>query len=70
MAISQIRQDTPGAEYYLRKRSHGKGHNEAMNCSKRRLSDTVYRRLVGDAARLAAGPQGHSGATLMSSAAS
>lgn len=70
MAISQVRQDTPGKEYYLRKRSHGKGHNEAMRCLKRRLSDVVYRQLVSDAATMEAGPEGHSGATLMSSAAS
>ena len=49
MAISQIRQHTPGQEYYLRKRSHGKGHNEAIRCLKRRLSDVVYRQLVSDA---------------------
>ncbi|MCH9735000.1 MAG: IS110 family transposase, partial [Actinomycetia bacterium] len=30
MATSQIRHDTPGRNYYLRKRSQGKGHNEAM----------------------------------------
>lgn len=70
MAISQIRQDTPGQVYYLRKRSQGKGHNEAMRCLKRRLSDTVYRQLLGDATTMGAGPEGHSGATLMSSAAS
>jgi hypothetical protein len=70
MAISQIRQDTPGKEYYLRKRSHGKGHNEAMRCLKRRLPDVVYRQLVNVAATMAAGPEGHSRTTLMSSAAS
>ncbi len=34
MATSQIRHDTPGRNYYLRKRSQGKGHNEAMRCLK------------------------------------
>jgi transposase len=49
MAITQIRQDTPGKTYYLRKRSQGKSHQEAMRCLKRRLSDTVYRQLINDA---------------------
>jgi transposase len=39
MAIAQVRHDTPGRAYYLRKRSEGKNHNEAMRCLKRRLSD-------------------------------
>lgn len=49
MAITQIRQDTLGRAYYLRKRASGKNHNEAMRCLKRRLSDTVYRQLLNDA---------------------
>jgi transposase len=70
MAITQIRQDTPGKTYYLRKRSEGKSHQEAMRCLKRRLSDTVYRQLINDAtAKQKAGPAGHTGTTLMSSAA-
>jgi transposase len=32
MALTQIRQDTPGRTYYLRKRTEGKGHKEAMRC--------------------------------------
>ena len=44
---------------------------EAMRCLKRRLSDVVFRQLVADAATVReAGPGGHSGATLKSSAAS
>jgi transposase len=70
MALTQIRQDTPGRAYYLRKRTEGKGHKEAMRCLKRRLSDVVYRQLLRDATRLGAGPGGHSGAALLSSAAS
>ena len=70
MALTQIRQDTPGRTYYLRKRTEGKGHKEAMRCLKRRLSDVVYRRLLRDADRKEAGPGGHSGAALSSSAAS
>jgi hypothetical protein len=52
----------------------GKTPMEAMRCLKRRLSDVVYRPLVAD--QLArrereaeAGPGGHRGATLTSSAA-
>ena len=70
MALTQIRQDTTGRAYYLRKRTEGKGHKEAMRCLKRRLSDVVYRQLLHDAAKLGAGPGGHSGAALQSSAAS
>jgi transposase len=70
MALTQIRQDTPGRTYYLRKRTGGKGHKEAMRCLKRRLSDVVYRQLRHDANNMEAGPGGHSGAALKSSAAS
>jgi transposase len=69
MAITQVRQNTPGRAYYLRKRSEGKSHNEAMRCLKRRLSDLVYRRLIHDAAKRKADPGGHSGAALSSCAA-
>jgi len=70
MALTQIRQDTPGRIYYLRKRADGKGHKEAMRCLKRRLSDVVYRQLRRDADARRAGPGGHSGAALQSSAVS
>ena len=69
MAITQIQRDTPGRDYYLRKRAAGKGHKEAMRCLKRRLSDLVYRQLMRDTqSREATGPGGHTGATLTSSA--
>jgi transposase len=68
MAITQVRQDTPGRAYYLRKRSQGKSHNEALRCLKRRLSDIVYRQLIRDADEQKAGPGGHSGAALSSCA--
>ena len=48
MALSQIRQDTAGRTYYLRKRTQGKSHKEAMRCLKRRLSDVVFRQLRRD----------------------
>ena len=66
--------DTAGRVYYDRKRAAGKRPLEAMRCLKRRLSDVVYRQLVTDAVgvqvtKIEAGPGGHSGATLQSSAA-
>jgi transposase len=67
MAITQIRHQTAGREYYQRKRAAGKSHREALRCLKRRLSDVVFRQLLRDAK--GAGPGGHSGATLQSSAA-
>jgi transposase len=70
MAITQIARDTPGRGYYRRKRAAGKSHREALRCLKRRLSDTVYRQLLRDATTsIGAGPAGHVGATLASSAA-
>jgi hypothetical protein len=33
MALTQVRQDTAGRTYYLRKRTQGKGHKEAMRCT-------------------------------------
>ena len=72
-AIVQIRHDTEGRAYYRRKLAAGKTPMEALRCLKRRLSDVVYRQLVADAARTQqpdeAGPGGHCGATLESSAA-
>jgi transposase len=72
--IVQLRNDTPGRAYYRRKLAGGKTPMEAMRCLRRRLSDVVYRQLVADAATRApvtekAGPGGHSGTTLKSSAA-
>jgi hypothetical protein len=69
-AITQISHDTPGRAYYQSKRAAGKSHREALRCLKRRLSDTVYRRLVRDAhTDTEAAPGGHSGATTKFSAA-
>jgi transposase len=67
-AIVQLRGDTPGRAYYDRRRAEGKTPMEALRCLKRRLSDAVYRQLADDAKRDEAGPGGHSGATLLSSA--
>lgn len=69
-AITQLRHDCPGRDYYLRKRACGKGHKEALRCLKRRLSDVVYRQLLRDAqASQAASPGGQQGATTNSRAA-
>ena len=69
-ALVQIRYESPGQVYYLRKRAEGKKPLEAMRCLKRRLSDVVFHALQEDLReRLqAAGPEGHSGTTLTSSA--
>ncbi len=50
-AVTQIRNDTPGRAYYLRKQAEGKTRKEALRALKRRISDAVYRRLVTDARR-------------------
>jgi hypothetical protein len=73
-AITQLRLDTEGRAYYRRKRTEGKKPMEALRCLKRRISDAIYRQLVTDAKRAAdagleAGPGGHCGASLLSSAA-
>jgi transposase len=72
-AVTHIRLNTEGRAYIRRKRAAGKTRMEAMRCLKRRISDVVYRQLVADASRAEqphtnAGPGGHCGATLQSSA--
>ena len=70
MATVQLRRQTEGRAYFDRKKTSGKTSMEAMRCLKRRLSDIVYRQMLTDAvATMAAGPEGHSGATVQSSAA-
>ena len=69
VAISQIRLDTDGRAYYLRKRAEGKKPLEAIRCLKRRISDALYRQLMADAQEAAkTGPGGHCGASQESSA--
>ena len=69
-AATQIRLDASGRVYHRRKLASGKSRREAMRCLKRRISDALYRRLRNDTAAVAeAGPGGHSGAALQSSAA-
>jgi transposase len=67
--IVQLRNDTPGRSYYRRRIAEGKTSMEAMRCLRRRLSDAVYRQLAADAQACKTGPGGHSGATLLPSAA-
>jgi len=72
-AACQIRIDGPGRAYYRRKLAAGKTPMEALRCLKRRISDAVYRQLIADAKTIHftdvdAGPGGHRGASLKSSA--
>lgn len=48
-AVSQIRNPTPGRDYYRRKLTEGKSRKEALRCLKRRISDAIYRQLANDA---------------------
>jgi transposase len=71
IALSNKRYDLKGGAYYAKKVAAGKGKKGALRSLKRRLSDSVYRRLVDDQRQRAQrSPGGHSGATLQSSAAS
>lgn len=73
IALTQVRMSgTRGRVYYNRKIAEGKTHKEAMRCLKRRLADHVWRVMINDERRQAqaAGPGGHTGATLASSATS
>jgi len=47
-AIAQTRHDTAGRAYYQRKIAEGKTPREALRALKRRISDTVYKRLRDD----------------------
>ena len=73
-ATTQIRLNTPGRAYYLRKLAAGKTKAEALRCLKRRISDALYRQLLADAKAVEpetaeTGPGGHRGASHKSSAA-
>ncbi|MFE9102766.1 IS110 family RNA-guided transposase [Actinomadura geliboluensis] len=48
MAITQIRRQTAGRDFYQRKRAEGKSHKEALRSLKRRLCDVVYRTMIRD----------------------
>jgi transposase len=47
-AVTQVRHDTPGRAYYLRKQAEQKTPKEAMRALKRRISDAVYHQLLAD----------------------
>jgi transposase len=47
-AVTQIRNNTPGRAYYLRKQAEGKTKKEAIRALKRRISDAVYHQLLAD----------------------
>ncbi len=47
-AVTQIRHDTPGRIYYNKKQAEGKTKKEALRALKRRISDTVYQKLIAD----------------------
>ena len=70
VALTQVRmRNSSGRAYYDTKIAAGKTHHEAMRCLKRRLADHLWRVMIRDEASQAAGPGGHQGATLQSSAA-
>ena len=50
-AVTQVRNDTAGRAYYLRKQAQGHSRKEAMQALKRRISDAVYRQLLADTGR-------------------
>jgi transposase len=51
MARVQLRNPTPGRDYYERKKAVGKAPMEAMRCVKRRLSDIVFQTMLNDTVR-------------------
>ena len=50
-AVTQVRNDTPGRAYYLRKQAEGKSRKEAIRALKRQISNAIYRQLRADASR-------------------
>jgi transposase len=47
-AVTQVRHDTPGQDYYQRRIAEGKSKKEALRALKRRISDAVWRQLQID----------------------
>ena len=56
IAVTPVRNDTPGRVYYLRKQAEGHSRTEAMRALKRRISDVVYRQLLAGRPRLTSRP--------------
>ena len=48
IAVTQIRNDTPGRAYYLRRQAEGKTRKQAIRALKRRISGAVWRQLQVD----------------------
>ena len=70
VAVNQIRMPgSTGRAYYDTKIAAGKTEKEARRCLKRRLADHIWRLMIRDEGGEAAGPGGHQGTTLQSSAA-
>ena len=65
MAVVQLRNPTPGREFYDARKAGGKPSMMAMRALKRRLSNVVYARMLADQNRRdhasATGPGGHLG---------
>lgn len=65
MAVVQLRNPTPGRQFYDARQSRGTGSMMAMRALKRRLSNVVYARMRADQNRRdhasATGPGGHRG---------
>ena len=73
MAVVQLRRPSQGRTYYDRKKAGGMASMMAMRALKRRLSNVIYARMIEDQKRrdptiVEAGPGGHSGTTMHSSA--
>jgi hypothetical protein len=70
-AVSQIRyRGTEGRAYYDKKIAEGMSGKSALRALKRKISDTLYTRMLNDAhRRLAKGPGGQTGNDSASSAA-
>jgi transposase len=73
MAVVQLRNPTPGREFYHARKAGGTPSLMAMRALKRRLSNVVYARMVADQKRRdqtrMTGPGGHQGCDSVSSAA-
>ena len=50
VAVTQVRNDCAGREFFRRKIAEGKTPKEALRALKRRISDAIYRQLIEDAA--------------------
>jgi len=69
-AVTQVHNPgTAGYDYYQRKLAEGLGRKAALRCLKRKISDTLYQRLVADDLVKRKDPGGHTGNDSDSSAA-